>query len=239
MEATPVRRPLVLGHRGASAVEHENTLAAFRAADKAGADGVELDVRLTSDDVMVIHHDRHVAGFGAIWSQSFEELRGQRPNVPTLSEAFAACGAMLVNIEIKNDPSENGFDPSHRAAELVADWVDERAVSNRVLVSSFNPDTVGLVKGRSSGIPTGQLVARGSVISDWIGSVAEEGHQWILPHRRYLKRGPDVIDAAHAADLLVGVWTVDSHRWLRQFADDGVDAVITNNPAAALELYSS
>jgi glycerophosphoryl diester phosphodiesterase len=239
MEPTPARRPLVLGHRGASAVEHENTLAAFRAADEAGADGVELDVRLTSDDVMVIHHDRHVPGFGAIWSHPFEQLREQRPTVPTLSEAFAACGSMLVNIEIKNDPSENGFDPSHRAAELVADWVNERNVADRVLVSSFNPDTVGVVKVRSSAIPTGQLVARGSVISDWIGSVVDEGHEWILPHRRYLKRGPDVVEAAHAAGLLVGVWTVDGQKWLSQFAQDGVDAVITNDPAAALDLYSA
>ena len=69
---------------------------------------------------MVIHHDPDIAGFGNIWSASFEELRARQPHVPTLDEAFAACGSLFVNIEIKNEPNESGFDPDDRAANLVA-----------------------------------------------------------------------------------------------------------------------
>ena len=62
------RRPLVLGHRGASAGAPENTVAAFTRARELGADGVELDVRRTADGVLVVHHDPDVRGVGLIAS---------------------------------------------------------------------------------------------------------------------------------------------------------------------------
>ena len=62
--------------------------------------------------------------------------------------------------------------------------------------------------------------------------------QWILPHRRYLKRDPGWRDAAHDAGLKIGVWTVDSSKWLAEFGRIGLDAVITNDPAKALGVYS-
>src|SRR3954469_3561814 len=75
------RRPLVLGHRGASAAAPENTVAAFVRARELGADGVELDVRRAADDVLVVHHDPHVEGFGVIVGAPFAELRAARPSV--------------------------------------------------------------------------------------------------------------------------------------------------------------
>ena len=84
-------RPLVLGHRGASAVAPENTVAAFAKARELGADGVELDVRRTADGVLVVHHDpddrrrrRLVA------SSRSPSVRAARPDVPTLDEALDA-----------------------------------------------------------------------------------------------------------------------------------------------------
>lgn len=239
MSGSSPHRPLVLGHRGASARAPENTIEAFREAEAAGADGVELDVRTTSDDVLVVHHDVRVEGFGSIWDRPFEQLRSFQPDIPTLDEAIAACGGMLVNIEIKNHPSERGFDPDHRIADLVAGWVVEAGIADRVIVSSFTRDTVGTVKTTAPSITTGQLVARGAVLDSWIELAADDGHEWILPHRRYLKRGPGVVQAAHDAGLSIGTWTVDSRRWLEAVRSDGVDAVITNDPAKAVEIYST
>ena len=68
------RNPLVFGHRGASAVAPENTILAFARARELGADGVELDVRRTADDVLVVHHDPHVDGFGVIFDHTFAAL---------------------------------------------------------------------------------------------------------------------------------------------------------------------
>src|SRR5205814_9430904 len=72
----------VIAHRGSSARAPENTLAAFRAALEDGADGVELDARLTADDVVAVMHDDDVArttnGTGRISEVSFEQLRTLR-----------------------------------------------------------------------------------------------------------------------------------------------------------------
>ena len=107
-----------------------------------------------------------------------------------------------------------------------------------MLVSSFNRSTVGKVKSSAPDIPTGQLLAPKAAVADWIGTAAGDSHQWFLPYRRYLKEEPAMIDAAHTAGMQIGVWTVDSPKWLQSFADAGVNAIITNRPARAVALYA-
>jgi glycerophosphoryl diester phosphodiesterase len=83
------RRPRIFAHRGASAVERENTVAAFAAAVAMGADGVELDVRRTADGALAVHHDAHLADGRLL----VEVAAGDLPSeVPSLVEALAACG---------------------------------------------------------------------------------------------------------------------------------------------------
>src|SRR5947208_14930169 len=90
----------VIAHRGASARAPENTPAAFRAALEDGADGVELDARLTADDVVVVMHDDDLArttnGTGRVSEMSFEQLRallvGGSERIPTLEEVLALVG---------------------------------------------------------------------------------------------------------------------------------------------------
>ena len=55
-------KPLVIAHRGASAREVENSLAAFRAAAGLGSDGVELDIHATADGALIVHHDEKIGG---------------------------------------------------------------------------------------------------------------------------------------------------------------------------------
>lgn len=230
--------PLVIAHRGASAAKTENTVEAFAAAVAAGADGVELDLRLTSDDMMVVHHDPTIPGHGPIARHPFARLRQKHPHVATLDEAFAASGELIVNIEIKNDPSEPGFDPQNRVAELVANWITDAGATERVLVSSFNETTVDAVKAVDPAVQTGQLVARGSLLESKLESAVERGHQWFLPHGRFVKRNAELVERVHAAGLRIGVWTVDSTKWLRRLAELEVDAVVTNDPAKAVAVYA-
>ena len=91
------RIPLVIAHRGASAVAPENTVEAFRAAADLGADWVELDVHLTDDGVLAVHHDYEVEGHGPIAERAFAVLPR---HVPTLPAALEACGSMGVNVEV-------------------------------------------------------------------------------------------------------------------------------------------
>ena len=84
-------RPLVLGHRGASrAAPGEHHRGVSRAARELGADGVELDVRRTSDGVLVVHHDPRST---SCCSSSSRSRVGRHPDVPTLDEALATCAA--------------------------------------------------------------------------------------------------------------------------------------------------
>src|SRR6185437_17162904 len=106
----PGERPLVLAHRGASALETENTVAAFRRARIDGADGVELDVLLcATGEVMVFHDDdlRRLGGrpeqIGALPYAALREVRlPGGAEIPTLEEALQAAGPdLLVNVELK------------------------------------------------------------------------------------------------------------------------------------------
>src|SRR5512141_12305 len=126
-------RPLVLGHRGASADAPENTLAAFRLAMQQGADGVELDVwRCASGEVVVAHDEdlQRVAGSPLrIPDARLDELRaadvgawkgarwrGER--IPRLDEVLEALPGAVVNVELK---SRGGRDLglAHAVAEVI------------------------------------------------------------------------------------------------------------------------
>jgi glycerophosphoryl diester phosphodiesterase len=77
----------IIAHRGASRAERENTLAAFARAGGLGADGVELDVRRTADDRLVVHHDPRLADGRVIVDTPARDLPG---HIPSLEAALAA-----------------------------------------------------------------------------------------------------------------------------------------------------
>ena len=109
-----VSSPAVMAHRGASKAEPENTVAAFQRAGAMGAHAVELDVRRTSDGVLVVHHNPHLHDLRLIAATPYADLPDA---VPTLGEALDACAGMWVNVEIKNDPEEPDFDPTESIAD--------------------------------------------------------------------------------------------------------------------------
>ena len=135
-------RCLIIGHRGASADAPENTLAAFRRAAENGADGIELDVRLSGDgDVVVIHDatvDRTTNGQGSVASMTVAELQaldaGSGEYIPTLDEVFALFGdSFLYNVELKGSGAR---DRGLEAA--VAELITTHNLERQVVVSSFN-----------------------------------------------------------------------------------------------------
>jgi glycerophosphoryl diester phosphodiesterase len=96
----------VLAHRGCAVAHRENTTAAFAEAVRVGADGIELDVRSSADGRLVVHHDPLLPDgrvVGRTHSTAFPDY------VPLLGEALDACDGLLVNVEVKSDPSEPGF----------------------------------------------------------------------------------------------------------------------------------
>lgn len=228
-------RPAVWAHRGASAAQPENTVAAFAAARDLGADGVELDVHRSADGHLVVHHDADHPTLGVLARLDLARIRAEAPEVPTLEEALDACGTMTVNIEVKNLPVDPDYDPDDRAAGQVAALVAERGLHGRVIVSSFNLETVDRVRRADPAVPTGLLTMGGFDPLAAVGIAHERGHVAIHPLFTELLdgRGAAVCDRAHELGLAVNTWTVDDPARIVELAEVGVDAVITNVPDVA------
>ncbi len=231
-------RPLVLGHRGASAHAGDNTIEAFELALAHGADGVELDARFTADQVVVLHHDPDVAEMGPLLHYDFAAIRSAHPEIPTLDEALAVLGDLIINVEIKNSPIEPDHDPEHGVADAIVRWVNRHDIHERVVVTSFNPDTVVAVRTADPVIVTGQLVNPGIESRELMEWVSAAGHGWIAPYVADVAHCADeVVTAAHETGLRVAVWTVDDPVVIHTLGAAGVDAIISNDPGAALEVF--
>jgi glycerophosphoryl diester phosphodiesterase len=232
-------RPLVFGHRGASARAKDNTLESFANARDEGADGIEFDVRLTKDNVMIIHHDDSMRGFGPFRRKRFSELRAKAPWVPTIDEVLEVAGDMYLNAELKNSPKEKDHDPRHRTTRLLADWAQENGVEERILATSFNGETVDQMRFADRAIATGRLFDVREDPSESIRYLGNRGHPYIMPNKRHLRRnGSAFVAAAHRNGMEVGVWTVNRKSALKAAEEMGVALVITDDPAKAVRVYS-
>jgi glycerophosphoryl diester phosphodiesterase len=220
----------IAGHRGASKAFRENTIEAFTGALAMGAHMVELDVRRTADRQMIVHHDAHIAGLGAIVDMRAEDLPAY---VPTLAQALDACAGMEVNVEIKSDPSEPDHDGDHWLAQAVVELLVARSDSAQMIVSSFDRSCVDRVHDFAPQLRTGFLyVMPLPSIDEIIAMTVAGGHVAIHPHHAGVTA--DVVTRAHRASLAVNVWTVDDPDRICELADMGVDAIITNVPNVAL-----
>lgn len=229
-------RPLILGHRGASAVARENTLAAFRLASAQGADGIELDVRSTSDDIIVVHHDPHLSTGGVLAATSHAELRQIDREIPTL-EAVLDSYDGIVNIEIKSSPLDPDYDPAHRLAGHVANLVTSMRRESKALISSFDPGALRAVA--PSGLSLGLLLPPGTDVRAVLSMVGEAGYEAIHPHDHDLDQPSELVETAERIGVKLVAWTVDRPERVRELASAGIDAIITNDPALAREAIDS
>ena len=219
----------MLGHRGTGTGEGENTLAAFAGALAAGADGVELDVRLTRDGALAVVHDPVIEGFGPVCELAVADLP---LSVPLLEPVLDLCaGAALVNVEIKNFPGQPGYDPEELAARRVATLLAERA-GPPVLVSSFTPTALDAVIATAADIPTGLLIMPSAEAADGLRLAAERGYAAIHPPHSAVDA--ELVGAARSAGLGVNTWTVNEPEDVAAVVGAGVNVVITDRIGAAL-----
>jgi glycerophosphoryl diester phosphodiesterase len=211
----------VIAHRGASRAERENTLAAFERAALMGADWVELDVRRTNDEVLVVHHDPRLRDGRVIVRLSADELPDY---VPTLVAAIEACGAMSVNVEIKNDRHEPDYDPTDLVAAEVADLVARRGWQDKILISSFHLATA--VRARVLGLRSAYLVDALTIGA--LDACQEHGLEAIHPETSSVTE--PLVAEAHRRGLAVHVWTEDDPDRMRLLRSWGVDGICTNTP---------
>ncbi|MFT4215773.1 MAG: glycerophosphodiester phosphodiesterase [Micropruina sp.] len=227
----------IWAHRGASARQPENTIAAFTAAIDAGVDGVELDVQLTSDGVPVVIHDETVDrthdGTGGVSSFTLPRLQKLRSRVkpkadpmttriPTLAEVLdlLAAGGPQINIELKNSVK-----PYKGLENKVLALVDERSLADRVVLSSFNHYSLQRLRERGW---TGELAAvhDGMLREPW-RYFRELDVQAVHPPRHVLMV-PGFVTRAHRAGFKVRVWTVNKAAQRQRCMRLGVDGIFTD-----------
>ncbi|HEX4978659.1 MAG TPA: glycerophosphodiester phosphodiesterase [Acidimicrobiales bacterium] len=215
-------------HRGASLVHPGNTLGAFREAVRQGADGVELDVRCSADGGLVVCHDATLRDGRPIAELAVAELPA---DVPLLGPALDACEGLVVNVEIKADAA--GADDLAYLAGAVASLVTDRAMQGSVVVSSFDLLTVTRLREAEPGIATAYVASPRQDPHRSLELAVEAGLDALHPPDAAVT--PDLVLAAHEKGLAVRVWTVDDPARIRWHASLGVDAVITNAPALAID----
>ncbi len=259
---SPDKSPLIIGHRGASAVAPENTLAAFARALRDGAAGIELDVRLSRDGVPVVIHDavlrsrlrkrfvsrmtaeqlRHV-DVGSWFNRrhrQFARLEYLRQTIPTLADVFGifdhhASNTPIVYVELKCGRSPKKNDELARETLKV---IHGHRMKERVVVISFNLKTVARVKEIDPSIRTGALFGPRQAplkSADKIIAAAMRcnANELCLHHHVITKK---IADAASLRGLPIVVWTVDNPK--SRALTLGPHAVMTNNPAAMLATRS-
>lgn len=225
-------RPLVIAHRGASADVPENTADAFRTALVQGADWVELDVRLTADGALIVHHDAWYRDQRTVWSTPRNELPD---GTIELAEALVACDGMGVNVEIKNSPGDLADGPGGPA--VVEATMDALASSGldreQILVSSFDRATIEAVKQIDAETATAYLVLDLSVEPDIAAIVAGGGHQALHPWDPFVTT--ELLAQCHARGVRVNTWTVnDPQRWV-ELVRLGVDGIVTDTPGLLVD----
>jgi len=230
-----------IAHRGASADFPENTLAAFEAAIKAGADMCELDIQRSADGALVVIHDdtvnRTTDGTGKVGSMTLAELQrldagSRRSNdfagekIPTLDEVFdlvdGRCG---LNIELK----------AHGVEEEVCRIIRERSAERTAVVSSFEWDWLMRVKKIAPEIRIGVLAD--CAPSRMMAAAARLSAWAIHPEAKLVK--PEVCATAHRLGYQVYTWTVDDREEMRRLIAVGVDGIMTNYPARLRSVLES
>jgi glycerophosphoryl diester phosphodiesterase len=244
---TAAARPLFAAHRGGALLWPENSLLAYRNALALGADFLETDIHLTADDEMVVIHDptleRTTTGRGAVRAATRASLADVRlkaadgtvtaERLPTLADLLDLLGPSTARLllEIKVDTAREAYPGiEDRALALVK----ARGLMDRVVVMAFEDATVRRVRALEPGVRTTLLVGRGRVERAHV--LPKEAVRWATESGAtdlgidYRLVDAEVVTAARAAGLRVGVWTVNDEAAIQRMLDLGVDLVISDRP---------
>jgi glycerophosphoryl diester phosphodiesterase len=235
--------PYVVAHRGVSAKAPENTLASFeRAADVSGIDMIELDVRLSKDEEVIVLHDRTLqrtsTGNGPARNYSREEILRfdagswfhpmfSHQRIPTLCEVFQRVGDRLwVDVEIKSDWIHR--EPPGLLEEKVLDVVHRCGMDERVLFSSFDHQLLATIKKMEPSAVTGVLYNFSHDFARSPSKLAERvGASVFVCAKRELTRR--MVDDAHRHGIAVYVYTLNSVQDAQRMLTYGVDGILSNN----------
>lgn len=241
---------MVFAHRGGAALRPENTVLAFDHGLSLGADGLEFDVHLSRDGVVVVHHDatldRTTSGAGPVSALTADELarldagyhfegyRGRTGGIPRLDEVLRRYPDARCIIELKvNDPV---------LAHRTIDAVRAAGALERVALGSFGTRVLRAARACEPRIPTGasREETRLALYRSWIRwPVRRPGYrEFQVPEFAGSTRvvSPRFVRYAHEAGVAVRVWTVNDEADMQRLLSWGVDALISDRPDLAVQV---
>ena len=243
---TTLPTPIIFAHRGASAHAPENTLAAFDLAVEQGADGIELDVKLSSDGHVVVIHDptvdRTTGAHGQVKDMSLDELRDLNAGsffseqfhdvkIPTLEEVFESLGnKVLINIELTNYTTR--YD---HLVESVCMLVKRFGFQKNVLFSSFLGANLAKARSYLPNVPTGLLALPG-ILGAWHRSFGFAFGKYDALHPNIQNVTQQHIYFVHRLNRRIHVWTVNEEQDMHRLFKWGVDAIFTDDPQLAVKV---
>lgn len=238
-------QPIILAHRGDLTHAPENTLPSFQQAIQKGADGVELDAKLTLDGHVVVFHDmtveRTTNGKGRVAALSLNEIREldagswfnekfKGTKIPLLEEVFETVGKdRLINVELTNYST-----PRDGLVDKVCELIKKHDNQKQIIFSSFFPSNLKKGGQLLPEIPRG-LLAMPGIAGIWarsFGFMFGE-YQALHPHISSVSR--EQIQRVHRLKRRVHVWTANSVEEVTRLKDWGVDGIFTDDPQTALQ----
>jgi glycerophosphoryl diester phosphodiesterase len=240
-------RPQVFAHRGGALLRPENTILAF---DHGLSLGLELDVRLSADGIVVVHHDptleRTTNGRGPVAAQTADalarldagyhslEFRGRTGGVPTLDEVLRRYPNATIIIELKLNEAEL----AHRTIDVVR----AAGAVDRVALGSFGTRVLRAARAREPRILTGasQEETRLALYRSWVRWPVRRPayNAFQVPEVSGSTRvvSPRFVQYANETGVAVQVWTVNDADDMRRLLRWGVNAIISDRPDVAVEV---
>jgi len=224
---------LLMGHRGAAALEPENTLRSISCALEIGVDAVEIDVHLTKDRELVVIHDdtldRTTNGVGRVASYTLSQIKefdaGKGERIPSLQEVIDLVrGRATLVIELKEEGTEQ------RVVELIR----KSGLRDRVYVISFWHILVKRVKEMDKRVKTGVLLV-GCPVDACVAKAAFADA--LVMNYAFVNKS--LVDLAHREGVAVFIWNIDSPDLLKPYEEMGVDGIASNDPRILVDYFGS
>lgn len=251
------KKPLIIAHRGATSVAKENTYEAFEQAINMGVDGIEMDIRQTSDGKLVAYHNWRVkVGLRRkyLHSLTWKNLKDVIPdNIPLLKDVFEKFkNQTLFNLDIKEKVS---------TPDLIK-LIKERRMGNQVLIDSSNFSTLEKIRSqnpnlrlfysfnfdhrdkwdlntrriiRPLAIASSRIIKR--LLSRYFLRKVKNAKVWgvSLP---YTIMSFNLVKYLHGRNLKIFVWPIDNPRHVKTLLNFGIDGIKTGNPEMVRELLT-
>ena len=225
----------ITAHRGASGYAPENTMSAYLLAIDMGSDFAELDVQETSDDILILYHDKtyeRTAKVSAnVWDLPYESIKGfdvgswksekyKNEPIPLFEDIIDSVdGRMFLNVEIKMNGHQDGL------TENVVGVLENKNFINKCIVTSFNFDAIDKVRKMNPKIKVGYVFSKIPSDKDVFSADVD-----LLSVKNKVVT-PDFVRKAHQSGKEVHVWgKVDDKEEMIRLRNLKVDNIITDYP---------